>query len=76
MLAVPDRAPGALFSFVQQWLETEDYTDKPKDPEAYPIFNPQMAEAAGAGDGDLREGGAAGSGGRGEAAADRDATAT
>jgi hypothetical protein len=45
MLAVPDRTPGALFSFVQQWLETEDYTDKPKDPEAYPIFNPQLAEA-------------------------------
>ena len=45
MLAVPDRTPGALFSFVQQWLETEDYTDKPKDAEAYPIFNPQLAEA-------------------------------
>jgi hypothetical protein len=44
MLAVPDRAPGALFSFVQQWLETEDYTQKPKDPEAYPIFNPDIAK--------------------------------
>jgi hypothetical protein len=44
MLGVPDRAPGALFSFVQQWLETEDYTQKPKDPEAYPIFNPEIAK--------------------------------
>ena len=44
MLSVPDKAPGALFSFVQQWLETEDFTDKPKDAETFPIFNPEVAE--------------------------------
>jgi hypothetical protein len=37
------RAPGALFSFMQQWLETEDLTTEPKDNMVFPAFTPQVA---------------------------------
>jgi hypothetical protein len=37
------KAPEAMFSFVRQWLETEDYTDKPKDMMTFPTFSPEVA---------------------------------
>jgi hypothetical protein len=37
------KAPAALHAFVQQWLETEDFTRRPKDAQAFPIFNAELA---------------------------------
>jgi hypothetical protein len=38
------RAPEAMFSFVRQWLETEDFTDKPKDMMTFPTFTTEVAK--------------------------------
>jgi hypothetical protein len=38
------RAPEAMFSFVQQWLEIEDFTKKPKDMTTFPAFTADVAK--------------------------------
>ena len=38
------RAPEALFSFVQQWLEIDDFKDKPKDMLTFPTFTAEVAQ--------------------------------
>jgi hypothetical protein len=43
LLATAAKAPSALASFVQQWLETEDFTAKPKDLATFPSYTPQLA---------------------------------
>jgi hypothetical protein len=43
LLGTTTKAPPALFSFVQQWLETEDLTEKPKDMATFPIFDREVA---------------------------------
>ena len=43
LLAATDKAPAALHSFIQQWLETEDLTEKPKDMQTYPLFDRAVA---------------------------------
>ena len=44
MLALSGKAPQALASFVEQWLETEDFTEKPKDAATFPIYSPELAK--------------------------------
>jgi hypothetical protein len=43
LFASSTKAPAAMFSFMQQWLETEDLTTEPKDPMVFPAFTPQVA---------------------------------
>jgi hypothetical protein len=43
MFAGATKAPAALDSFMQQWLETESLTTDPKDDAVYPTFTPQVA---------------------------------
>jgi hypothetical protein len=38
------QAPVAMASFVRQWLETEDFTDKPKDMMTFPTFSAEVAK--------------------------------
>jgi hypothetical protein len=38
------RAPEAMFSFVQQWLEIEDFLNKPKDMMTFPTFTADVAK--------------------------------
>ena len=38
------KSPDAMFSFVQQWLETEDFTQKPKDMMTFPTFTQEVAQ--------------------------------
>jgi hypothetical protein len=38
------KARVSLYSFLQQWLETERMTSEPKDPMAFPAFTPQVAK--------------------------------
>jgi Protein of unknown function (DUF1592)/Protein of unknown function (DUF1588)/Protein of unknown function (DUF1595)/Protein of unknown function (DUF1587)/Protein of unknown function (DUF1585) len=39
-----NKAPEAMFSFVQQWLEIEDFTQKPKDMMTFPTFTTEVAK--------------------------------
>jgi len=43
LLADPKKAPAALNSFMQQWLQIEDLLDADKDPMMYSIYNKQVA---------------------------------
>jgi hypothetical protein len=44
LLVTAGKAPAALASFVQQWLETEDFTARPKDLATFPSYTPQLAQ--------------------------------
>ena len=43
LLASSAQAPEALASFVDQWLETEDFVRKPKDAATFPAYSPEVA---------------------------------
>jgi len=44
LLAKAQAAPAALHDFLRQWLETEDFLRKEKDPEVFPEYSPEMAQ--------------------------------
>src|SRR5439155_26180944 len=43
MLTTSKKAPEAMHSFLQQWLQIEDLLTADKDPMIYTIYNPQVA---------------------------------
>jgi hypothetical protein len=43
LLTTAQKAPAAMHSFLQQWLQIEDLLSADKDPTVYTIYNPQVA---------------------------------